>query len=148
MGEGQFGVPGEVTLLDGGATHGLRQARPEEEEEGELTPTTVHLACGTVVLYRHPKHQTLLSRETIKPIIPLSWFVSTDYKITWRRDRCTIYHDTRGALQCHMRGGCPVMDRNDSLALLNGLENMHGNGPADIDEAQLIPGGLQSRCAL
>ena len=25
--------------------HGLRQAHPEEE--GELTPTTVHLVCGT-----------------------------------------------------------------------------------------------------
>ena len=115
VGEGQFGVPGEVALLDGGATHGLRQARPEEE--GELTPTTVHLACGTVVLYRYPKHQTLPSREPIEPIIPLSWFVSAGYKITWCRDCCTIYHDTCGALQCHMRGGCPVMDGNDGLAI-------------------------------
>lgn len=71
--------------------HGLRQARPEEE--GELTPTTVHLVCGTVVLYRHPKHQTLLSGEPIEPIIPLSWLVTADYKVTWRRDRCMIYID-------------------------------------------------------
>ena len=135
VGEGQFGVPGEVALLDGGATHGLRQARPDEE--GELTPTTVHLACGTVVLYRHPKHQTLLSREPIEPIIPLSWLAAADYKITWRRDRCTIHHDTRGALQCHMRGGCPVMDRDAGLARLGDLEKMQRPGPTDLDEAQL-----------
>ena len=28
VGEGQFGVPGEVALLDGGATHGLRTSSP------------------------------------------------------------------------------------------------------------------------
>lgn len=72
--------------MDGRAMHGLRQAHPEEE--GELTPTS-----GTVVLYRHPKHQTLLSREPIEPIIPLSWLVTADYKVTWRRDRCTTYID-------------------------------------------------------
>ena len=36
--EAQLGAPGEVALLDGGATHGLRQAYPEEEPD--LTPTT------------------------------------------------------------------------------------------------------------
>ena len=33
VGEGIYGGPGEYALLDGGATHGLRQARPEEEPD-------------------------------------------------------------------------------------------------------------------
>ena len=70
IGEGNFGGPGEYALLDGGATHGLRQAKPEEEPD--LIATKVELACGSTVLYKHPKHQTLLSKEPVEPIIPLA----------------------------------------------------------------------------
>ena len=122
IGEGNFGGPGEYALLDGGATHGLRQAKPEEEPD--LIATKVELACGSTVLYKHPKHQTLLSKEPVEPIIPLAWLVAADYRITWRRDSIVIHHPVRGPLKCSLRGGCPVMSRSEGLELLADLEKM------------------------
>lgn len=60
VGEGLFGQPGEFALLDAGATHALRQAHPDEE--ADPVPSKVELACGSTVLYKHQKHQTLLSK--------------------------------------------------------------------------------------
>ena len=125
VGEGNFGGPGEYALLDGGATHGLRQAKPEEEPD--LIATKVELACGSTVLYKHPKHQTLLSKGPVEPIIPLEWLVAADYRITWRRDSIVIHHPTRGPLKCSLRGGCPVMPRTEGLDLLADLEKMQQN---------------------
>ena len=122
VGEGNFGGPGEYALLDGGATHGLRQAKPEEEPD--LIATKVELACGSTVLYKHPRHQTLLSKEPVEPIIPLAWLVAADYRITWRRDSIVIHHPVRGPLKCSLRGGCPVMSRSEGLELLADLEKM------------------------
>ena len=132
VGEGNFGGPGEYALLDGGATHGLRQAKPEEEPD--LVATKVELACGSTVLYKHPKHQTLLSKEPVEPIIPLAWLVAADYRITWRRDSIVIHHPARGPLKCSLRGGCPVMSRADGLNLLADLEKMQQNNIEVKDE--------------
>ena len=128
VGEGIYGGPGEYALLDGGATHGLRQARPEEEPD--LIATKVELACGSTTLFKHPKHQTLLSRSPVEPIIPLAWLVAADYKITWKRDSIVIHHPTKGPLQCSLRGGCPVMSRAEGLSLLGDLEKMQ---QVDVD---------------
>ena len=132
VGEGNFGGPGEYALLDGGATHGLRQAKPEEEPD--LIATKVELACGSTVLYKHPKHQTLLSKGPVEPIIPLAWLVAADYRITWRRDSIVIHHPTRGPLKCSLRGGCPVMPRAEGLDLLADLEKMQQNDVEVKDE--------------
>ena len=128
VGEGIYGGPGEYALLDGGATHGLRQARPEEEPD--LIATKVELACGSTTLFKHPKHQTLPSRSPVEPIIPLAWLVAADYKITWKRDSIVIHHPTKGPLQCSLRGGCPVMSRAEGLSLLGDLEKMQ---QVDVD---------------
>ena len=137
VGEGNFGGPGEYALLDGGATHGLRQAKPEEEPD--LIATKVELACGSTVLYKHPKHQTLLSKGPVEPIIPLAWLVAADYRITWRRDSIVIHHPTRGPLKCSLRGGCPVMPRAEGLDLLADLEKMQQND-IEVKEDELLAG--------
>ena len=134
VGEGIFGGPGEYALLDGGATHGLRQARPEEEPD--LIATKVELACGSTTLFKHPKHQTLLSRSPVEPIIPLAWLVAADYKITWKRDSIVIHHPTKGPLQCSLRGGCPVMSRAEGWSLLGDLEKMQ-QVDVDLNEDEL-----------
>ena len=55
VGEGALWIPGGFALLDGGATHALRQARPDEE--ADLIQTKVELACGSKTLYKHPKRR-------------------------------------------------------------------------------------------
>ena len=111
-----------MDLVDGGVNHCLRQAKPEEEPD--LIATKVELACGSTVLYKHPKHQTLLSKEPVEPIIPLAWLVAADYRITWRRDNIVIHHQIRRRMKCSLRGGYPVMSRSEGLELLADLEKM------------------------
>ena len=120
VGEGVYGAPGEFALLDGGATNALRKAREDEAEF--MVPTTVELAHGTTTLYRVPGHQTLLSRTDVEPIIPLGWLVQGGYHIDWGREKCIIQHPERGPLRCELRAGCPVMQREAGLALLDDLE--------------------------
>ena len=52
---------GRVALLDGGATHALRQGDCSELKGAEAV--TVELACGTTTLYRKKGCSTLLSKE-------------------------------------------------------------------------------------
>eukprot|EP00435_Cladocopium_sp_Y103_P024588 s4693_g6.t1 len=77
--EGQFGLPGQYALLDGGATHALMQAREDELED--LMPTQIDLAHGTTTLYRHPSHETLLPTSPVEPIIPLALMVAHGYRV-------------------------------------------------------------------
>ena len=128
-----FGESGDFALLDGGATHGLREARPEEYPD--LIPTRVELACGHTMLHKHPKHQTLLSTEPVEPIIPLAWLVAAGYKITWKRESIVIHHPERGPLKCSLRGGCPVLTRGEGLSLLGDLERLQqGETEVKLDE--------------
>ena len=128
-----FGESGDFALLDGGATHGLREARPEEYPD--LIPTRVELACGHTMLHKHPKHQTLLSTEPVEPIIPLAWLVAAGYKITWKRESIVIHHTERGPLKCSLRGGCPVLTRGEGLSLLGDLERLQqGETEVKLDE--------------
>ena len=109
-----------VALLDGGATHPLRMAKPQELPY--LQPITVELAYGHTTLYHYPGLSTILSKEEVEPIIPLRMLVDGGYRIHWTRTGCTIRFGRDRALQCWLRGGCPVMDRHDALELLDELE--------------------------
>ena len=60
---------GGWALLDGGATHALRKARPEEVDD--LVAVVVELASGSTVLYKSKDHQTLLALQEVEPIVPL-----------------------------------------------------------------------------
>ena len=123
----------KMALLDGGATHGLRQARHEELQD--LQKIEVELASGSTWLYKHPKHKTLLSIEPVEVIVPLHRVVSLGYHIDWTSRGCKIVHKSRGPVECRLRGGCPVLPERDGLALLSEMEAMdEGNAglPRDV----------------
>ena len=111
---------GEFALLDGGATHALRQAKSSEVPH--LWPVQVEMAMGSVTLYKCPAHNTLLALDSVEPIIPLRLLVDHGFKIEWQRDRCDISHPKHGRLECVRRQGCPVMERQAALNLLDSLE--------------------------
>ena len=111
---------GEFALLDGGATHALRQAKSSEVPH--LWPVQVEMAMGSVTLYKCPAHNTLLALDSVEPIIPLRLLADHGFKIEWQRDRCDISHPKHGRLECVRRQGCPVMERQAALNLLDSLE--------------------------
>ena len=68
-------------LLDGGATHALRQAREGELKGKDVKEVTVELAAGTARLWQHKNTRTLLSAEKVEPIVPLAGLVEMGYGI-------------------------------------------------------------------
>ena len=135
--ETKMGVeePGKFALLDGGATHALRQAGPDEMKE--LFLVQVKLPFRMTTLYQHPRHSTLLSTSPVEPILPLHALASRGYEISWRRSCCRIKHPKLGEVPCVMRYGCPVMDR--ARGLVHGEEP---RGHARITYERMIGSGL------
>ena len=111
----------ELALLDGGATHALRQAR-DSEKEG-LWEVEVELALGTARLYRHENTSALLTLDDVEPIIPLRMLVESGFSIKWGKRGCVIEHPAHGRLTCWLRHGCPVMNRGEALRLLDFLDD-------------------------
>ena len=105
----------KLALLDGGATHGLRRGLPHELEGAEVV--TVELAHGSTSLFRKAGCSTLLAKEEVEPIIPVRQLIETGYQLKWSSSEVSIWHPTKGSIKCWRRQGCPVMDRDDGLAL-------------------------------
>ena len=109
-----------VALLDGGATHALRQMRDDEKKNA--SPVKVELACGTTVLYTHPSTKALLSTDPVEPLVPLRGLIDAGFNIKWNADGCRIHHPVLGRLDCWLRNGCPVMRKDAALKLLDYLD--------------------------
>ena len=138
-------------LFDGGATHGLRMAYASDINH--LEQVEVELASGTAFLYRYPAHKTLLSKTPIEPIVPLHRLVQMGYKIEWSASGCRIFHPSLGVIQCYLRNGCPVMDRDGPLEILKEMERLDSGGvDLQADELRwwkecfpLVPDGVLKR---
>ena len=123
-----------VALLDGGATHALREAK-EWEREG-LRPVKVELAQGSTTLYRRDDlPATLLSLEPVEPIIPLRLLVERGYSISWSCQGCSIRFGGGQSLDTWLRNGCPVMNRAKALKLLDELESQPVREETTTDRA-------------
>ena len=109
-------------LLDGGATHPLRQGSTEEIKNA--VQVTVELAHGATQLYQNPVNGTLLSEGPVEPIVPLRGLVELGYTITWSRAGCAVKHPRLGKIKCWERSGCPVVRRDHALALITEIERM------------------------
>jgi hypothetical protein len=112
----------KVALLDGGATHALRQGSAAELRDAQ--PVSVELAHGRTTLYRHDGCSTLLSKEPIEVILPMRLLVENGYQVKWSSNECVIAHPVKGNLQCWRRQGCPVMREDEALLLLEELEKV------------------------
>ena len=120
-------------LIDGGATHALRTAKPHEIADAEEVQVE---ASGSVWLLRHPSHRTLLSLEEIEPIIPVHMLINQGYKLDWQKHHCVFRHSAKADIHCTLRGGCPVMDRDEALELLETFETEQRIG-SPMDEKEL-----------
>lgn len=76
-------------LLDGGATHCLRTCK-DRKEWNQAKDIEVALAEGS--LKQCPSTRTLLTKEEVQPIIPVSLVASLGYQIQWNGNGCRISH--------------------------------------------------------
>ena len=132
-------------LLDGGATHCLRQFRTEAEW-CESSEVSVALAQGDVMMRQHRETGTLLTREAVQPIVPLSQVAALGYQVHWTAQQCSIRHPVQGALEVTMEQGCPTVPIKVGMELMGQVEKLQNKfkvmrmvmegGPDDGSEEQ------------
>ena len=99
-----------TTLLDGGATHCLRQTRGGHEWQ-RAQPVTVKLATGAVQLRQCKETGTLLTMEPVQAIVPVSKMLQTGYNMMWTKDECVVENAEHQRLPVTMVQGCPTVNK-------------------------------------
>lgn len=102
-------------LLDGGATHCVRERRSIEEWE-RASSVRVQLASGEIA--------TLLSDQPVQSIIPVCKVTELGYTVRWDRNGCQIEHVVMGKLPVKMVQGCPTIEVERDGKLLEEIEDM------------------------
>ena len=108
-------------LLDGGATHCLRTCENDREWRAS-SDIEVSLAEGSKVMKQCPITKTLLTRERVQPIIPVSMVTSLGYQLTWHENNCRISHPSRVDLPVQLVQGCPTVEYSVGMKLFREVE--------------------------
>ena len=112
---------GQRGLLDGGATHPLRQAEPGEWEGA--TPVEVRLAVGQSPGVRMTSQETLITQQPVQPIVPLGRLTKLlKCKVKWDAHGCEVQHPLMGKLPAQLVNGCPELSQVIALNLIRQLE--------------------------
>lgn len=111
--EYQFGVKkiqkGDgKTLLDGGATHCMRQARNAEEWR-DAEEVQVTLAAGQTTMRQCRKTGTLLVDYQVQKIIPVTKLTKVGYVVHWDKKECRV-EGPEGCIPVQLQQGCPVVE--------------------------------------
>ena len=112
----------EETLLDGGATHCMRQAKSKQEWE-QGCPVQVQLASQEVQMRLHPQSNTLLVQHPVQQIVPLAQLIEVGWHVQWGSQGCSIDHKVHGRLPVRLLQGCPVVDRVWGNRLMQSVED-------------------------
>ena len=110
-------------LLDSGATHPMRAARPGEDLSA-CESVRVTLADGHQVdMVMTPKGIMVVENGDVEPIVPMSMVAGElGYVITWKKGSMQVEHPRKGALKVIMRNGCPQIPKKKALQLIQELE--------------------------
>ena len=108
-------------LLDGGATHCLRTCK-NNTEWNQAKDIEVALAEGSRMMKQCLSTKTLLTKEKVQPIIPISLVTSLGYQVQWNESGCRIYHPGRQDLPVEMTQGCPTVTFEVGMKLFEEIE--------------------------
>ncbi|CAE7314267.1 RE1 [Symbiodinium microadriaticum] len=89
--------------------------------ERELPTVPVKLAYGSCDLHIN-QYGTLLSVVPVSPIISVKALLRLGYRIDWNASRCRIYHPKFGELDVDTSTGCPEVDEEVALGLIDQYE--------------------------
>jgi len=114
---------GPKGLLDSGATHPLRGRREGESLKG-YKEVTVSLAGGKEIKLHITKEEVMVSRDMdIEPIVPLGLLIDLlGCEATWKDKEMMVWHPSRGRLRVEIRGGCPEVEKEEALRLIQEIE--------------------------
>ena len=109
-------------LLDSGATHPLRAKRPGENIQ-QLPRVNVTLADDREVSMALSPTGVIIGGESTEPIIPMGLLTKTlNCQVLWTEDGLRVWHPVRGSLEVKVENGCPMVNRNLALDLIEEIE--------------------------
>ena len=107
-------------LVDSGATTSMRTARGGEAQG--LPLRKVLLAEGETTFYQLPGG-TLLTTKATAPIVAMSDLMEVGCRVTWcSSEGCNVVHPVRGDLGARVVNGCPEIDEEVGLELIEEAE--------------------------
>lgn len=109
------------TLLDGGATHCLRERRSEQEWK-KAVEVRVQVASGEVVLRQDPESLTILSPTPVQQIVPMGKLVQQGYCVRWDKSQFYVEHSSYGRIPVTMVQGCPVVSAQWGNQMMQEIE--------------------------
>lgn len=69
-----------------------------------------------------PVTKTLLTKERVQPIIPVSLVTSLGYQLTWQENNCRMSHPSRADLPVQLVQGCPTVEYSVGMKLFREVE--------------------------
>ena len=110
---------GQEGLLDTGATHALRPKLRGEDLQ-RYRQVRVTLAAGGAQDIRMTEGETLVhNSENVEPIVPAGRLVrDLGCRIEWVGEHCTLEHPVKGNIELRVEAGCPHIDHDIALDLL------------------------------
>ena len=122
-------------LIDSGATNPLRPLL-REDDLTQVERVWVSLADGQRTPMLLNNHGVMVSTNlNIEPIVPMGWLTSYGCEVIWTDGTVTVKHPTRGDIQVRVEMGCPQVDRDLALSLIQDFEK-GGGYPKKVKKAE------------
>ena len=120
-------------LIDSGATHPLRPAKPGEDISG-YPVVGVSLADGRKIQLRMSPGKAMISPDqSVEPIVPMGPLAEAlGCQITWEEGKILVRHPLRGDLKVEQHQGCPQISRQLALDLIAEMENFNLGVPKEM----------------
>lgn len=99
---------------------------------------TVSLAGGKEAKLNVTKEGIMVSKDMdIEPIVPLGLLVGLlGCEATWKDEEMVVWHPVRGRLRVEVRGGCPEVEKEEALKLIQEIEEKKKMKMKKIEEAE------------
>ena len=114
-------------LLDSGATHALRTSQTVDEWNN-AEPAKVMLAEGSTDQFRLKSGTKILLSDAGAPtswIIPMGGLDDLNYELCWKDGSCLLRDHTGRPIEVTVRGGCPMVRKQDGERILKQLEELY-----------------------
>ena len=116
----------KAVLIDGGATHCLRNPHSREEYLNHAEEVRVDLAAGSVRMRQDTGTGTLYSEDpNLQPIVPLADVIKVGVVVKWDSAGCEMRYRSGEKLPVFLQDGCPMLPMQRGMELLYEVEEFN-----------------------
>ena len=116
----------KAVLIDGGATHCLRNPHSREEYLNHAEEVRVDLAAGSVRMGQDTGTGTLYSEDpNLQPIVPLADVIKVGVVVKWDSSGCEMRYRSGEKLPVFLQDGCPMLPMQRGMELLYEVEEFN-----------------------